>query len=160
MDYKFTEEGSLLFNWGTEGESFAYGEDGLPHFTDLVLHNPDGLTVSAAMYKYCCQRGQFLMETRRAYDYIDPAYSEMWGRSQNDYYIRLDELSMTTEEAEEFNALSVDLDTYVSEMRLRFITGESNLDAEWDSYVSSIEAMGIEDCVALVQAAYDRFISR
>lgn len=160
MDYKFTEEGGLLFNWGTEGESFEYGEDGLPHFTDLVIHNPDGLTVSAAMYKYCCQRGQFLMETRRAYEYIDPSYSEIWGRSQNDYYIRLDELSMTTEEAEEFNALSVDIDTYVSEMRLRFITGEADLDAEWDSYVSSIEAMGVADCVALVQAAYDRYISR
>ncbi len=160
MDYKFTPEGSLLFNYGTEGESFEYGEDGLPHFTDLVLHNPDGLTVSAAMYKYCCQRGQFLMETRRAYDYIDPVYSEMWGRHENDYYLRLDELSMTTEEAEQFNALSVDIDTYVSEMRLRFITGEADLESGWDEYVSSIENMGIDECVALVQAALDRYLER
>lgn len=43
---------------------------------------------------------------------------------------------------------------------LRFITGEADLDDEWDAYVSSIENMGIEDCVALVQAAYDRYLSR
>ena len=39
---------------------------------------------------------------------------------------------------------------------VKFITGERDL-AEWDDYVSQVQAMGLEQYLAIYQAAYDRW---
>jgi hypothetical protein len=31
---------------------------------------------------------------------------------------------------------------------------------QWDSFVETLYDMGIEDCIALKQAAYDRYLAR
>ena len=50
-----------------------------------------------------------------------------------------------------------DLITYLQTMRVAFITGEANIDADWDSYQASIQAMGLNDLLAVEQSAYDRY---
>ena len=42
MDYRYTEEGSTLANWGVEGVSFEYDENGNKQYTDLIVNNPEG----------------------------------------------------------------------------------------------------------------------
>lgn len=44
---------------------------------------------------------------------------------------------------------------YVTEMTAKFISGEMNLDADWDSYVSNLDKMGMSTLLSLYQAAYD-----
>ena len=44
-------------------------------------------------------------------------------------------------------------------MRIKFIMGETSLD-EFDAYVQQIEAMGLEDVLAIQQAALDRYNAR
>ena len=44
---------------------------------------------------------------------------------------------------------------YVAESQARFITGNSNIDAEWDSYLARLEQMNLKEYLALYQAAYD-----
>lgn len=36
-----------------------------------------------------------------------------------------------------------------------FITGDMNLDTEWDSYVETIKSIALDDYLALYQEAYD-----
>ncbi|MDR1263046.1 MAG: hypothetical protein LBK46_06110 [Oscillospiraceae bacterium] len=50
----------------------------------------------------------------------------------------------------------VDIANYVKQMESKFITGEASLDT-WDDYVSAIKGMGIDDIIAVRQAAYDRW---
>ncbi len=40
-----------------------------------------------------------------------------------------------------------------------WLTGESDIDADWDSYVASVEAAGLSEVLAIRQAAYDTYIA-
>ena len=53
-----------------------------------------------------------------------------------------------------------DIDTYISNMAVSFMTGAEDIDAQWDTFVSTIESMNIARCIEIKQGAYDRFISR
>ena len=50
-----------------------------------------------------------------------------------------------------------DLDTFVKESGIKFITGESSLDTDWDAYVNTYLSMGGEELrTSLLQAYNDR----
>jgi len=65
-------------------------------------------------------------------------------------------LYLTIEENDKVAATATDLTTYVEQMEAKFITGVEPLD-NWDDYVKTIEAMGIDEYVEVYQAAYDRW---
>lgn len=50
LNYGYTYEGSLYFSFGLEGEHWNWGDDGLPKFTDVILNNADGMTISNVSY--------------------------------------------------------------------------------------------------------------
>ena len=66
---------------------------------------------------------------------------------------------MTAEEGSRFNSSYIDIQTFVQENTVKFITGSKPL-AEFDAFVDGIKAMDIEGCVALKQAALDRYNAR
>ena len=47
------------------------------------------------------------------------------------------------------------IDSYAKEMIMAFIVGNTSLD-QWDAFQGELKAMGLDDYVAVVQAAYDR----
>ena len=54
LDYGYTEEGHILFN-GIEGESLhglTRTARSILKYTDLILNNPDGLSITHAMGPY------------------------------------------------------------------------------------------------------------
>lgn len=63
----------------------------------------------------------------------------------------------TPEETEELSYITPDLDKYVVESLTRFITGEMNVDTDWDAYVEQINKLGYDRLMEIYQAQYDRF---
>ncbi|MCZ4142272.1 ABC transporter substrate-binding protein, partial [Escherichia coli] len=51
MDYNYSEEGSDLFNFGIENESYVKDGDGVK-FTETITNNPQGLTYDQALAAY------------------------------------------------------------------------------------------------------------
>lgn len=51
--------------------------------------------------------------------------------------------------------LQVEIDNLRSSMLARWITGQGDIDAEWDGYVKQMEELGLEEYLALWQQAYD-----
>ena len=45
--------------------------------------------------------------------------------------------------------------TYANQMISQFANGDTDIDAQWDTFVSNLKDMGIEECIALEQSAYD-----
>ena len=45
--------------------------------------------------------------------------------------------------------------TFIAEWEAAFVTGAKDLDADWEEYVGTLEAMGIEDYLALMQEIVD-----
>lgn len=68
--------------------------------------------------------------------------------------------SFTAEESAEYQKLYVDIETYVAENTVAFITGNKDIDAEWDNFVSTIEKMNISRCLELKQASVDRYLNK
>ena len=164
FNYDFTEEGILLMNYGIEGESFAYDETGTPQLTDTVLNSflPD---VSLAlcyytgtdMNAYCG-----VTDNARNWMFYDDAQMEaakMWeNKGTDDTAYNFPALcSMNTEETEQYNSYINDLNTYIFECTLRWITGGEDVDAAWDGYLSMLDSMGVEKIVEAEQSALDRY---
>ena len=65
-------------------------------------------------------------------------------------------LVYTAEEAEERSTIYTDISSYLGSMRTRFITGELDIDSEWESHVETVKNMGLDRMLEIDQAAYDR----
>ena len=51
LDWLYSEEGQICYNFGIEGESYEM-KDGKPVYTDLIMNNPDGMSVAQALAAY------------------------------------------------------------------------------------------------------------
>lgn len=68
--------------------------------------------------------------------------------------------SFTGEEQAVIDQYSTEFNSFVSEMRNKFIMGveDINDDATWEKYCSQMEAYGMNELVAVNQSAYERFM--
>ena len=160
LDYWYTPDGSMLANYGVEGEAYNL-VDGEVVYTDLMLNNPD-LNFTWAMNKYAMGSGSFIMDGDRIYnDYNDEQWElmDVFNSDFTDHAYTMPSVTMTVEESDIYTATYNDIETYVEEHILTFINGDESLD-NFDSFVQAIYDMGIEDCIAQEQSAYDRYMAR
>ena len=68
----------------------------------------------------------------------------------------LNSLVLTEDESDTYNDAWTDINSYIVETTAKFITGEADIAAEWDSYIAELESMGLQDVIDVYQAAYDR----
>jgi len=165
IDYLYSEEGALLKNFGIEGLSYNM-ENGYPKYTDLILNNPDGLSMAQALGKY----------TRGSYPspgYIDGRYHEqyfqlpqqkeaanLWAEVANNALdVLVPPITHTPDEAEEVATIMATVNSYQEEMAVKFIMGQESFD-NFDKYVQEMKKMNIERAIELKQAALDRYNNR
>lgn len=164
IDFRYSEEASFVLNYGIEGDSWNMGEDGLPHYTDIILNNPNYATSGEARYVYtdgnmggsyymwCFQFDQYPPETFDGY--------AVWSESADCDWMMPAGVTLTTAEGEAYSATYGDIQTTMQEYILKFIVGEKDIDTEWDSYVETLYGMGLQDCIDIKQAALDRYNAR
>lgn len=163
LNYGYTEEGHNFFNFGQEGLSYNM-VDGYPTYSEMITNNPDGLTFDEALAAYTSAtgKGAYVQDLR----YIEQRYrlpqqkaaQEVWMKTEVDTYA-MPPLTPTSEESQEFSAIVNDINTYVQEMYLKFITGKEPLD-KFDAYVQQVKDYGLERATEIQQNALDRFNKR
>ena len=162
LNYWFTEEGTMLYNYGVEGDTYVM-ENGTPAYTDKVMNNELGVdptlfcrtfSLAGCSFGYTVQERIYLL-----YEDYQTAAQEYWTEN-TDGSMAVPTLSLTTEESEVLATYGTDLTTYAAETLPRFIMGELNMEADWDAYVSTLEDMSIGEITAVYQAAYDRYLKR
>ena len=162
MDYLFSEEGFVLANYGIEGDTYTV-ENGEYKFTDLILNNPQGFDWQLCQSLYInpgfpCLTDLHVQEMtyneaqKAAVPTWVGAYDSSEGTTPNTNW-----LSYTVEESERRADLQPDIETYEEEMRLKFITGQADIDATWDEYCNTLKEMGIEELWEIESAAIDRY---
>lgn len=160
LDQWFSQEGFMLGNYGIEGKTYEY-RDGVPVYTELITNNPDGLGQQQATVFYTnafapglyTQSTRFNMWTQDIIDAVDT-----WAESTTGEGI-IPTVSLTVEESETFAELSSDIQTYSSQYIIKYITGEIPME-NYASFKEELINMGIEDCIAVYQAALDRYMQR
>ena len=70
--------------------------------------------------------------------------------------VELSSLTLTQDEQDVYNDTFADMDAYIIEMTAKFITGELSIEENWDSYLSYLDKMGVQDVIDIYQAAYER----
>ena len=155
----------MLAMYGVEGVSYEM-QDGTPHFTDMMTQSTqDGLTLTVQKALYCLAEADnvYYKTINSDLDVYTDAQVEALelinsGNLDGDYVYPTG-ASMTTEEDERYTALISDLSTYMAEHVLKFATGEEDM-SQYESFVSTLYDMGMQEAIDLKQAAYDRYAAR
>lgn len=163
LDYAYSEEGHMLFNFGEEGVSYNM-IDGYPTYTDLITHNPDGKSFMDMIGIYCRPNGNgpFVQDPR----YMEQSASlpeqkkalEVWSDNDADQ-TQMPRILLTPEESDKTARIKSDLDTYTSESFMSFILGTMSID-DYDSYLNQLKAIGVDEFIKVYQDAYDRYQTR
>jgi putative aldouronate transport system substrate-binding protein len=162
-DYAYGDEGYMLFNFGIEGESFNWVE-GYPKYSDLIHNHPDGLGMAQALgqYIYAVNSGPILVDYRYLDQYYRrPQQRDAWKKWQQTQALdhKIPMITPTPEESESLAAIMTEINTYVDEMFVRFVTGKEPL-ANFDQFRAQLKKMGLEKAIAIQQGALDRYFAR
>lgn len=68
----------------------------------------------------------------------------------------LDTLKLTDEESTDVSVIAVEVSKIIEETSVAFMTGAKDIDAEWDSYVDSLDKAGLQDLLNVYETAYAR----
>jgi putative aldouronate transport system substrate-binding protein len=162
LDYGYSPEGHMLYNFGVEGLSYTM-VNGYPTYTDLVMKNPDGLPLGQAMAQHFRSsfNGPFVQDKAYMEQYSAlPEQKEslkVWSEPTNEK--RMPPVTPTQEESSRYAAVMNDVTTRFQEMMVKVITGQEPVD-NWDTVVQQLKQMGLDEAVAIQQAALDRYNSR
>ena len=159
-DWWYSEEGSLLANYGVEGEGFEY-VDGVPTFTSLVTDSDLGMRDALLVYASNGTINCVIDNNAAAsvYSDVDKAAPEIWATGMDDEYVIPTSMALSADDSTEAANIYSDIQTLCMESIAKFITGDKSLD-EFDDFVQQIKDMGIQDYLDIYQDCYDEYIAR
>lgn len=167
-DFFYGEEGTIFNQFGIEGETFNYDENGKIRYVDEILNFETGPQLGG------WNKGLFVYGN---FPHVGPNEAVMGYATQgdNEYtqdlaryeeavqpYLpanRLPGMITLAEEADEFSALTTDINEVVNEARMNFVTGAWNFESDWDAYVQTLKGIGVDRYVEILQGAYNRYLA-
>ncbi|MCL2378255.1 MAG: hypothetical protein FWC77_03920 [Defluviitaleaceae bacterium] len=165
LDFAFSEEGNLLYNFGPYGVSWEW-VDGVPTYTDIVMNHPDRTFAQALTY---FARGAFNGPFNQDPWYLIQFYAlpqqeealTFWRQQNNPEATLLPPVSHSIEEATIISARMADIDTFRREWIALFVTGATPInDDTWNTFVTTLNNMGVPEVRDIHQDALERFFNR
>lgn len=156
FDDMWTTEQTLINNYGPLGEVLIQKEDGTFGFQSP----PGGL--SLAEYQLNNALGVYFVlypedfgtkfeisqedATKKAsYElYHDILNTHIWPRP-----------FFTADQATHASELRTDIFNTVNQMKAMWVTGQADINADWDTYLANLKKMGIDEFISIYQEAYD-----
>ena len=162
LDFQFTQEGQLINNYGIEGVSYEFDENGDPQWKEGLPTG--GIEFQAATVPYIINALPSLFDAdRRDKLTLDQDALEaraMYNEGVDGAYDLPSGMYLNEDEGEIYNPLIADVDTYAAEFLLKCVYGEEDIEAGWDAYVDQLYALGLQECIDAKQSAYDRYLAR
>lgn len=161
LDYGYSKDGLMYWNFGTEGESYSM-VNGNPQYTEKVTKYADG--ISSAMDKYIgSQWSGPTIQDKRMYQAktsdVAVAAIDLWTKNTDVAKNMIPVVSATAEESQETAKIQNAIDTYVKEMFYKFVLGAESLD-KFDDYLAQLKKLNIDRAIELKQAQLDRYNKR
>jgi len=163
LDYGYSDDGRMFFNFGTEGVSYK-NENGYPKYTDLVMKNPDKLAPAQALSLYIRgnYNGPFVQDKRYVEQYLAMQTQRdavsTWSKTDVDKH-KLPPITATPEESTELAKIMTDLNTLVDEMTLKIILGTEPVDS-FDKYIEKFKSVKLDRAIEIKKASLDRYNKR
>ena len=162
MDYWYSEEGIIRYFMGVEGVTYEEDADspGGLKLTDYVLSNPDGISFEEVLAEYVPWAGganpsvatneyfkggeTWPVCLAAAEGLINYVPEIVWPPFSSVY---------SAEDATEMASIKTEQENYMKEWRAYFITGQRDIDADWDEYVAGYDGMNTARYMELYRAA-------
>lgn len=159
LDYWYSDEGSNIYNFGIEGESWTPGPDGTPELTALVTENEWGVPANKAISAFSmntnltgkCQQKRLSMFFE---DYQIETIDNWMSNADSERLIPV--LSMDEEHNQLFSQYLADIETYAMECISQFIIGDMPM-SQWDQFVETLKDMHMDECISIYQEAYEKW---
>lgn len=174
INYMYTPEGQTTSQNGLEGIGWrkpqageqALGAGVKPLFTSLILINEaestnSGWSGMAHLYMPREYRDSWVvgsdMYTPNGYERRLYEATRLYEGHEPTDIFPIWMLWLDPAEADEAGILHTNLTNYIEQSTLRFITGDWDLDKDWDSYTAGLYDMRVQRYVEIMQRAYDLY---
>jgi len=164
LDFNYGAEGHMLLEYGIEGKSYTM-KDGVPVFTEEIIKNPQGLSMSQAVAKYCmgsfgCARvHDFQSEKQQQARPEQVDALEAWFIEAKDR--NMPPLTLNAEESQIHSNIMNEILTFVLETDSKVIMGVKPIESfDFNEYYETLKKMGVEEAQKIQQAALDRYSKR
>ena len=184
FDYFLCEEGQIQYSYGTENVTFQWKEvapgikapscdipeyikaAGYETMNDYQIQyvRPSNFfthysynAVNSVLKDYVADKDlKSILELKK---YPDTVNNAIQAEALANYGVcyNYPMVSYTAEQSEARAQLQTDVNNYISTMKVQFITGEKDIDTEWDGYMAELKKMGLEDLLKIEQEAYDDY---
>jgi putative aldouronate transport system substrate-binding protein len=162
LDYLYSDEGHMIMNFGKEGVSYTM-VDGNPKLMDSVMKNPNGLPLAQSIKQHVMSAiaGPFVQDQRYLEQYFTrPEQKEaltVWTEPTHEK--RMPPITIANEDSSRYTSIMNDINTYRTEMTVKFIMGAESLD-KFDDFVKTLKRMEIDEAVKIQQSGLDRYNKR
>lgn len=162
FDQMYSLAGRRINTFGEEGVTYEM-VDGVCTYTDFIIKNPDGLSMTQAGRKYIFKdMFRTWEDDDHAQLYTEESQFDAWDKwdlaDKTAALPRL--LTLSADEADEYVKISSTLNAYAQEMQQKFIMGTADIETEWDNFVATLESLECNKAAEIRQAAYERYLSR
>lgn len=157
LDYGYSEEGAMYFNFGMEGVSYNMINN-YPTYSDTVKSN---YGVNLALYTRSTS-GPTIQDLRYYEQFAAlPQQQEAlvtWSKTDVDKY-QLPPISPTPEESSEMAKIMTEINILVEETTLKIVLGSDSIET-FDKYLEKLKSLDLDRAVEIQQAALDRYNKR
>ena len=164
LDMLYGGDGMMLANYGIEGEAYNM-VDGYPTLVEYITRNPDGKSINVALAEFSmgCSSFPFWNDTgvreQRMLSYpVQRQIGLEMANMSNDGCVP--RISLTADETTEYASIISEVQTYVQEMTLAFLLGEADIESGFEDYMQTLKDLGVEDAIAIQDAALQRYYAR
>ncbi len=155
IDFRYDADMALLAQFGIEGISFEYNEEGRPVRTEEYNNNPkiDAQYVAEFMSGFAMTETS--RETLKEQTYQDTVFGT-WSQPENYADVFPAQfIKRTAEETDIYNKYYPDFSNYMFECLYDFIINGVT-DESWETYYNTSVELGYNELMEIQQAAYDR----
>lgn len=157
LDFWMSREGCELMAYGVEGKSYTKGENGEIIWAEEASRYADGIPNYRRSIGFIETGTVGILEAEKA-GMNDAALKgfEMYEGivSGND----VSNLSFTAEEQKINDKYSNGIWTYACEQQQRWLLGQGDVEAEWETYVETLNKMGLKEMERIHRNAYERMM--
>ncbi|NLA74600.1 MAG: hypothetical protein GX846_03870, partial [Deltaproteobacteria bacterium] len=171
MDWFYSFEGGLELRTGPEGEYWQRPAPGSKSYAGKEA-TWERLT-SFGLTQNVCWSGMSMGHSHSMHGYLlgkaDKFYEADGLEDRLIHYTKeylpyrvdkvLPPLYVPVEISTEYFKIESDLKKYVDESFVAFVTGQMDLDSDWEAYLNQIDTIGLDKYIAWTQEAYDSFLA-
>lgn len=152
LDYAMSEENQEMYVWGIEGESYTVDSSGNKVYTEKASDN-DWLQKLGINPAVVLPAHQSVSATNAL---VAPWHGEVDAQLQQ--YVRdpWPFIYSTADESSVISQYMVDVQTYVDEMAVSFVTGANSLD-NFDGYIATLKSTNVEELIKIKNNQYARY---